>query len=68
VPLAIAATALAVSPPFSEPHLWQKLKLLVGGELEQSIDIFDFVLHASLIVLLALKLARQYELRRIGGR
>ncbi len=65
VPLAIAAVLLGLSPPFAEPHLWQKLKLLASGQLDQSIDILDFFLHASLIVILALKLVRLRELQRM---
>jgi hypothetical protein len=68
VPLTIAAILLGLSPPFAEPHLWQKFKLLAANELRQSIDISDFFLHLSLIVVLALKLVRVKELRRMKPR
>jgi len=67
-PLAIAAVLLGLSPPLAEPHLWQKFKLLVANELHQSIDIWDFLLHLSLIVVLALKLVRMNGLRRVKSR
>ena len=63
-PLLIAAVLLGLSPPLAEPHLWQKLKLLVAGQLVRPVDIFDFLMHASLPLVLALKLLRLYLLRR----
>ncbi|MFL6622167.1 MAG: RND transporter [Sulfurifustaceae bacterium] len=64
VPLALAALLLGSAPPLAEPHLWQELKLIAAAKLEAPIDLFDFFLHASLPVLLALKLMRLHELRR----
>lgn len=58
VPLIVAAALLGLGPPFAEPHLWEKLKLLAGGELVHPVDILDFFIHASLPALLALKLVR----------
>lgn len=60
LPLALAAGALGLAP-FSEPHLWQKLRLLAGGQLTRPLDVFDLLMHASLPLLLALKLARRYR-------
>ena len=56
--LALAALALGLAPFFPEPHLWEKLKMLVAGTLSRPIDIFDLVLHATPVVLLAAKLIR----------
>ena len=48
-----------VPAPFTpEPHLWQKLKMLANGTLLRPIDIFDLIMHASLPLLLAVKLIR----------
>lgn len=58
VPLAVAAMLLGLSPGFSEPHLLQKLRLLYAGQLDQPLDIFDLILHASLPLVLLLKLLR----------
>ncbi len=58
LPLAIAAGAMALSPPLAEPHLWQKLRLFASGHALRPIDIYDFVLHVSLPVLLLLKWLR----------
>lgn len=65
IPLMLAAVLLAISPPFSEPHLWQKLKLLAAGQLHRPLDIFDFLMHASLPLVLGLKLLRLRALGRM---
>jgi len=56
--LIIAALALGLAPLVPEPHLWEKLKMLVDGTLTQPIDIFDLVMHASLPLLLVFRLIR----------
>jgi hypothetical protein len=52
------AVFLALAPFVPEPHLWQKLKMLFAGSLTKPIDVFDLFLHATPLVLLALKLLR----------
>ena len=64
-PLALLALLLGLAPFVPEPHLWEKLKMLVAGTLSRPIDIFDLVLHASPIVVVVLKLARMGSRRRI---
>jgi hypothetical protein len=39
------------------PHVWEKLQMLVAGELVRPIDIFDLLLHATPWMLLILKLS-----------
>lgn len=56
--IAIPAALLALAPFVPEPHLWQKLKMLVDGTLERPIDIFDLLLHGTPLILLAIKLLR----------
>lgn len=58
VALVIAALALGLAPFTPEPHLWEKLKMLANGTLTQPIDIFDLILHASLPLLLVIRLTR----------
>ena len=53
VPLALFLT---FAPFVPEPHLWQKLKMLMEGALTKPIDIFDLFFHATPLVLLILKL------------
>jgi len=52
------AAFLTFAPFVPEPHLWEKLKMLIAGTLVKPIDIFDLFLHATPLVLLALKLLR----------
>lgn len=58
LPLLLAALALGLAPFYPEPHLWEKLKMLVEGTLVRPIDIFDLLLHASAPLLLLIKLLR----------
>jgi hypothetical protein len=52
------AVFLALAPFAPEPHLWEKLKMLVNGTLVKPVDIFDLFLHATPLVLLVLKVVR----------
>lgn len=58
----IAALALGLAPVMPEPHLWEKLRMLAAGELRLPFDIFDLLMHATPVVLLAGKLARMAAL------
>ncbi len=59
----IAALTLGLAPFFPEPHIWEKLKMLVAGELVNPIDIFDLVLHAAPWALLLLKALQEFVLK-----
>jgi hypothetical protein len=52
--LIIACLTLGLAP-FSPPHIWEKLQMLVKGQLVRPIDWFDFVMHGAPWVLLILK-------------
>ncbi len=59
LPLIVLACLLLGLAPFTpEPHLWQKLQLLLAGTLTRPLDVFDLLLHATPFVLLILKLVR----------
>ena len=53
--LIIAALFLGLAPFAPEPHLLEKLRMLAAGELSRPLDIFDFFLHGTPVVLLLLK-------------
>ena len=55
--LILACLTLGLAPFFPEPHIWEKLKMLVAGNLTRPIDIFDLVMHGAPWVLLVLKAA-----------
>lgn len=63
--LIMVTLLLGLAPFFPEPHIWEKLKMLVAGTLTRPIDIFDLMLHASPWVLLLLKIVR--EATKAGG-
>jgi hypothetical protein len=54
--LIVVCLTLGLAPFAPEPHLWEKLKMLISGELTKPVDIFDFFLHGTPWVLLIIKL------------
>ena len=54
--LVVLCLTLGLAPFVPEPHLLEKLKLLVAGELVDPMDIFDLLLHGAPWMLLLLKL------------
>lgn len=62
--LIIASLLLGLAPFQPEPHLWQKLNMLLDGSLSQPIDIFDLFMHGSPMVLLIIKLIRMAHLKQ----
>jgi len=55
---ALAALTLGLAPFMPEPHVWQKLNMLILGELSRPMDIFDLLLHGAPWALLTIKLVR----------
>jgi len=58
LPLVVAAVFMSLAPFTPEPHLLEKSRMLLHGELSKPIDIFDLFWHSFLIVLLAIRLLR----------
>jgi hypothetical protein len=56
LPLTIAAIIMALAPFSPEPHLLEKSRMLIHGELVRPIDIFDLFWHSFLLLLLAIRL------------
>ncbi|MBV7379551.1 RND transporter [Maritimibacter dapengensis] len=52
--------------PFTPPHVWEKLNMLVDGTLVAPIDIFDFLMHGAPWLVLIAKLARMVFVRTRG--
>lgn len=59
LPLTLVAIFLGLAPLNPEPHLSEKLRMLYAGHLVRPLDIFDLFLHASPLVLLAVRLFRE---------
>jgi len=53
------AVLLALAPFTPQPHLWEKLNMLVDGTLTRPLDVFDLFVHGAPLLLLALKLLRR---------
>ena len=63
-PMAILlALTLGLAPFVPEPHLFEKVRMLVHGQLVRPLDIFDLLLHLSPWLVLLGKLARLAVLR-----
>jgi hypothetical protein len=60
----IIALTLGLAPFVPQPHVWEKLNMLVAGTLSRPIDIFDLFLHGAPWVMLGLKLVRLGMTRR----
>ncbi|MBF0614215.1 MAG: hypothetical protein HQL92_03580 [Magnetococcales bacterium] len=52
---------LSVAPIEPEPHLIEKIRMLMTGTLSRPLDIFDLFLHGSPWVLVVLKLRRSRQ-------
>ena len=55
--LILACLTLGLAP-FTPPHIWEKLQMLVQGKLVRPIDWFDLVFHGIPWILLLAKGAR----------
>ena len=58
LPLAVVAFFMLLAPFSPEPHILEKSRMLVNGELSRPIDIFDLFWHSFLLVLLVIRLIR----------
>jgi hypothetical protein len=56
--IVLACLTLGLAPFFPEPHIWEKLKMLVAGDFVKPVDVFDLLMHAAPFAVLGLKLLR----------
>ncbi len=56
--LVIVSLTLGLAPYVPQPHLVEKLLMLISGDLVRPVDIFDLLLHGSPVALLFLKIFR----------
>ena len=56
--LLMATAVLGLAPFVPEPHLVEKLRMLMNGELSKPIDIIDLLMHGGPAILLGLKFLR----------
>jgi len=48
---------LGLAPFFPEPHIVEKIQMLMNGNLHKPLDMFDLLLHGTPWVLLVVKLS-----------
>lgn len=60
--LLIACLTLGLAPFTPEPHVWEKVKMLLDGSLVKSIDVLDLLMHGAPWVLLGIKTLHQLTL------
>lgn len=65
--LIVAALTVGLGPFVPEPQLWEKLRILVAGDLVKPMDRFDLALHAALFVMLVFTLGRMAVFVGRGG-
>jgi len=61
--LVVASLTLGLAP-FSPSHLYEKFQMLLAGDLIKPMDIFDFLMHGSPVLLLIAKAARMLLIER----
>ncbi|MEN8142503.1 MAG: RND transporter [Thermodesulfobacteriota bacterium] len=62
-PLALVALVMGLAP-FKPPHLLEKFQMLLMGQLQRPIDIFDLLFHLAPVALLLIKLGRDTILKK----
>jgi len=58
LPLAFVAVFMMLAPFSPEPHLLEKSRMLINGELSKPIDIFDLFWHSLFITVFLIRLVR----------
>jgi len=56
----VTVLTIGLAPYVPQPHVVEKLNMLVAGSLAKPIDMFDLVMHGTPWVLLILKTIRQF--------
>lgn len=64
--IVVMALTIGLAPFTPEPHIWEKLKMLVAGTLVRPIDWFDLVLHGTPWIILAIKLGQWVKTGETG--
>ncbi len=63
-PILLFVGSMFMLAPFTpEPHLVEKLRMLLQGTLVKPIDIFDLLFHGSPLCFIAIKAYRQFVLK-----
>lgn len=55
---ALAAIFMGIAPVYPQPHLLEKINMLLAGTLSRPVDIFDLFWHSLFSLLLIVKIIR----------
>lgn len=55
--LILGSLTLGLAPFSPQPHLFEKIQMLINGDLSRAIDVFDLLLHGLFPLLLIVKAA-----------
>ncbi|MBP1728977.1 MAG: hypothetical protein H6Q56_1350 [Deltaproteobacteria bacterium] len=58
---------LGFAPFFPQPHIVEKIRMLLAGTLQKPIDIFDLVWHSWPFLLLMYRVGRDISSRQSDG-
>ncbi len=64
-PLVVVAFFMMLAPFAPEPHLLEKTRMLINGELTKALDIFDLFWHSLFIMILLLRLFRLNKAKNV---
>lgn len=56
--LAAAALIFGLLPVYPQPHVVEKVGMLIAGTLHRPVDLFDLLYHCLPLILLLIKLIR----------
>lgn len=59
IPLVLLGGFLALAPFTPQPHAWEKIGLLMAGQLTRPLDMFDLLYHGLPLIIMGIKLQRQ---------
>jgi hypothetical protein len=63
----IASLTLGLAPFIPEPHIWGKIKWIVGGAKGMAfMDWFDFIMHGAPFVWLGYELFRYFQNKKLS--
>jgi len=61
--LMVITLVLGLAPFSAQPHLLEKINMLLAATLTRPIDIFDLFMHSAPAILLMLKTVRYFQVK-----
>ena len=64
----VGCLTLGLAPFTPMPHIYEKIEMLVHGQLKMPIDIFDLLFHSVPWIVLSLKISARLSIVRVRVR